>query len=134
VLTAAQNGSQIVCRIDGEPPVITVDRARVLQVLSNLIGNATKFTPKGGRITVALEPRADDVLISVTDTGIGISPQEIGRVFDRFWQAKKSKRGGAGLGLAISKAVVQAHGGQIWVESEEGRGSTFYCTLPVKQS
>jgi signal transduction histidine kinase len=132
VLTAAQNGIQIVCRFDRDPAPVMVDRARLLQVLSNLIGNATKFTPRGGRITVALESRPNEVLVTVTDTGIGISAQEIGRVFDRFWQAKKSKRGGAGLGLAISKAVVQAHGGKIWVESEEGRGSTFYFTLPVK--
>jgi signal transduction histidine kinase len=116
------------------PPDIFADRHRVLQVFENLIGNAVKFTPTGGRITVGVVPRAESVLCYVRDTGRGISSEELPHLFDRFWQARRSreeKRSGAGMGLAIVKGILEVHGGQIWVESVPSEGSTFYFTLPT---
>jgi signal transduction histidine kinase len=130
-LTAAEKQIVLTHEIEPDAPRSRVDRARLIQVLSNLISNALKFTPDGGRITVRLQRRTHELLFSVTDTGIGISGKDIGHVFDRFWQAAKNKRAGVGLGLAICKAVVEAHGGRMWVESQEGKGSTFFFTLPT---
>jgi PAS domain S-box-containing protein len=130
-LTAGDQGVELTREIQTDIPRIKVDRGRLSQVLSNLIGNALQFTRRGGRVTLRLERRHTELLFSVSDTGEGIAEPEMDRVFDRFWQAKKTKRGGAGLGLAICKAVVQAHGGRIWVESQKGKGSTFYFTLPI---
>jgi signal transduction histidine kinase len=115
-------------------PDLFADRHRVLQVLENLIGNALKFTPSGGRVTVGAVPRAGSVLCYVRDTGSGIPAEDQPHLFDRFWQARlrrAEKRSGAGLGLAIVKGIVEAHGGRIWVESAPGEGSTFYFTLPT---
>jgi len=113
------------------------DRDKVTQVLMNLIGNAVKFTPRDGKITVAFEKNGNDyVQISVADTGPGILPEERNRIFSKFYQVAnvdKQKPKGSGLGLAISKALVEMHGGKIWIESEVGRGSTFYFTLPAQQ-
>jgi PAS domain S-box-containing protein len=120
-------------------PSVTVwaDRDKVTQVLMNLIGNAVKFTPQGGKITVAVEKNGNDYIqISVADTGPGILPEERNRIFSKFYQVaniEKQKPKGSGLGLAISKALVEMHGGKIWMESEIGRGSTFYFTLPAQQ-
>jgi PAS domain S-box-containing protein len=132
-LTADEEHVKLSCDVPTDVPCVKIDHARLLQVLSNLVGNALKFTPEGGRITLRMEKKEREVVFSVSDTGIGIDPSEIDRVFDRFWQGKKSKKAGAGLGLAICKAVVQAHGGRIWVESQEGKGSTFYFTLPIPE-
>jgi signal transduction histidine kinase len=113
------------------------DRDKVTQVLVNLIGNAVKFTPQEGKVTVVLEKNDNDyVQISVADTGPGILPEEANKIFSKFYQVTniaKQKPRGSGLGLAISKALVEMHGGKIWVESEVGRGSTFYFTLPAQQ-
>ena len=113
------------------------DRDKVTQVLVNLIGNAVKFTPQEGKVTVALEKNDNDyVQISVADTGPGILPDETNKIFSKFYQVTniaQQKPRGSGLGLAISKALVEMHGGKIWVESEVGRGSTFYFTLPAQQ-
>lgn len=107
------------------------DARRLHQVLDNLIRNATKFTPRGGRITVSATPREHDVLFSVADTGPGIPAEQLPRVFDRFWQATASARQlGAGLGLSITRGIVEAHGGQIRVESTPGHGSVFSFTIP----
>jgi PAS domain S-box-containing protein len=133
-LATSEKDLQLRYEVRGAVPHIRVDRARIQQLLTNLIGNAIKFTPPGGRIIVRLEPRPGELLFSVEDTGVGIAAEDIGRVFDRFWQAGKTKRAGAGLGLAICKAVVQAHSGRIWVESREGKGSTFSFTLPADDS
>lgn len=130
---AAEKAQSLECEVPEELPPLFVDHQRALQVLNNLIGNAIKFTPEGGRITVRAEPVAAEVLFSVTDTGPGIPPEELPLLFERFWQAKKVK-GGAGLGLAIAKGIVEAHGGRIWVESKLGVGSTFYFTLPVARA
>jgi PAS domain S-box-containing protein len=115
---------------DNLPPVIA-DAARVQQVLSNLVGNAVKFTPRSGRITVCAEHIDGEVRFGVIDTGPGIPAEQLPHIFGRFWQAKTSDRRGIGLGLAIAKGIVEAHNGRIWVESHVGLGSTFYFTLPT---
>jgi signal transduction histidine kinase len=114
-----------------EVPDVRADRARVLQVLSNLVGNALKFTPAGGTVTVTAEAAGESVAFHVADTGEGIAPEHLPRLFDRFWQAERGDRKGLGLGLAIAKGIVEAHGGRIWAESVPGQGSTFSFTLPV---
>jgi signal transduction histidine kinase len=109
---------------------VSYDRERVLQVLANLVGNAIKFTPKGGSIELRLEPIDGGLRFSVTDTGIGVAPEKLERIFDRFWRADE-RQTGVGLGLYISKCIVEAHGGRIWVDSRVGEGSTVYFTLPL---
>lgn len=123
------------CECDGSRlPPVDVDRERILQVLSNVVGNAVKHTPQGGRVTIRAEPRPDEVLVSVADTGPGIPPDQLPFIFDRFWRAENSERRGIGLGLSIAKGIVEAHGGRIWVESRPGEGSVFYFTLPVAET
>jgi PAS domain S-box-containing protein len=112
-------------------PVVFADRDRLLQVLENLVGNAIKFTGPGGSIVVGAAPRDGQVLFWVADTGAGISGDDVTHVFERFWQAHKEGRHGAGLGLPIVKGLVEAHGGRVWVESTPGRGSTFFFTMPA---
>jgi signal transduction histidine kinase len=115
---------------DNLPPVLA-DAARIQQVLSNLVGNAVKFTPRSGRVTVCAERLDGEVRFGVIDTGPGIPAEQLPHIFGRFWQAKTSDRRGIGLGLAIAKGIVEAHNGRIWVESHVGLGSTFYFTLPA---
>jgi PAS domain S-box-containing protein len=113
-------------------PDVWGDRHRLLQVFENLIGNALKFTPEGGCITVVAASRDKQVVFSVADTGPGITPESLPHVFDRFWQASaRAARLGAGLGLPITKGIVEAHEGHIWVESAVGRGTTFFFTIPI---
>ena len=109
---------------------VLADRGRILQVLSNLVGNAVKFTPNGSTVTISASRDGDVVRFSVADRGPGIPQEHISRIFDRFWQAKERGEG-AGLGLAIAKGIVEAHGGRIWAESEPGHGANFFFTLPV---
>jgi len=108
------------------------DRHRVIQALANLVENALRVTPAGGRITVRAEARSDDggYRYSVSDTGPGIHPQDQERLFDRFWQVSRKDKLGAGLGLSIVKGIVDAHRGEVGVESEEGKGTTFWFSLP----
>ena len=97
-----------------------------------MISNAIKFTPEGSRVTVSAAVEDNTVVFSIADTGRGIDPEQLPHVFDRFWQAAtRARRLGAGLGLPITKGIVEAHGGRIWVESELGKGSTFRFSIPV---
>lgn len=119
-----------VCEAEGLPMVMA-DPARVQQVFSNLVGNALKFTPLNGCVELCAVRSEDEVQFSVIDTGPGIPPDQMPHVFRRFFQANKKDRRGIGLGLTIAQAIVEAHGGRIWVESELGRGSTFRFTIPA---
>lgn len=109
---------------------VIVDRSRVLQILGNLVGNALKFTPEGGEVEVGAASDGEEVRCYVSDTGPGIPEDQLAHVFDRFWQARRTDRRGLGLGLAIVRGLVEAHGGRVWVESEIGHGSRFNFTLP----
>jgi len=119
-------------RVPADVPPVLADRGRTFQVFANLLGNAVRLTPPGGEIVLAADvsDRAE-VRFGVSDTGPGIAEQDIPHLFERFWQAERSRRGAAGLGLAIAQGIVRAHGGRIWVESQLGRGSSFFFTLPV---
>jgi PAS domain S-box-containing protein len=114
-------------------PEVAVDAERIAQVLSNLVGNAIKFTPEGGEITVSADAVDGVVRVRVSDTGPGIPADQLGRVFDRFWQSRRSSPHGAGLGLSIAKGIVEAHGGRISASSQVGAGTTFSFTMPVAQ-
>jgi signal transduction histidine kinase len=111
-------------------PDVWADRSRVLQVFENLVDNATKFTTEGS-ISLGAKVEAAEVVFWVADTGVGIAAEDVPHVFDRFWQARRSQRSGAGLGLAIVREIVQAHRGRLWVVSALGSGSTFFFTLPT---
>jgi PAS domain S-box-containing protein len=113
------------------PLFVMADRERITQVFSNLVGNAVKFTPAGGTVTLSVHQRDGEMVFSVNDSGPGIPAEHIPHVFDRFWQARRTGRHGIGLGLAIVKGIVEAHGGAIWVESELGVGSVFRFTIPL---
>jgi PAS domain S-box-containing protein len=112
------------------PPCIRADRNRLLQVLSNLLGNAIRFTPSGGRIAIRAEPGEGCAQFSVSDSGCGIAPEHLPHIFDPFWQGRPGA-GGAGLGLAIARGLVEAHGGRIRVESTVGVGTNFSFTIPL---
>jgi signal transduction histidine kinase len=109
------------------------DRERILQVFSNLIGNAIKFTPARGLILVRGEPSGGNIVFSVADNGAGIPPENLSCIFDRYWQGREAGRQGMGLGLYIAKGIIEAHGGRIWAESRPGAGSTFFFTLPSEE-
>ncbi|HYW14426.1 MAG TPA: ATP-binding protein [Longimicrobium sp.] len=112
-------------------PRLRMDAPRVMQVISNLVGNAVKFTPEGGSVTLGAAWDGRELHVSVADTGAGISTEQLPHVFGRFWQADDADQRGLGLGLAIARGIVEAHGGRIWVQSEPGEGSTFHFTLPA---
>jgi PAS domain S-box-containing protein len=114
-----------------ELPAVTGDAGRLQQVMANLLGNAIKFTPAGGALTVRTLLSGDWVTVSIADTGPGIAQEDLPHLFDRFWQARRGTGLGNGLGLFISKGIVEALGGRIWAESEPGSGSTFCFSLPV---
>jgi len=110
---------------------LRADRGRLGQVLGNLVSNAIKFTPAGGRVTLRARRDGNEVIFEVADTGAGVSPENQSHLFDRFWQARGSDRRGVGLGLAIVRGIVEAHGGRVWVLSTVGHGSRFFVALPV---
>jgi chemotaxis family two-component system sensor kinase Cph1 len=112
---------------------VNADRDRIFQVLSNLVGNAIKFTPPGGRVSLRCEARSGEVLVTVADSGPGVPADMLVKVFDRYWQARSGDQEGTGLGLYIAKGIVEAHGGRIWAEARADSGATFTFTLPRTQ-
>lgn len=114
--------------------VVVGDHARLMQVLSNLVGNAIKFTPPGGRVDVRTRAVGKMLEISVEDSGTGVEAKLLANLFDRFWQADRTTRAGAGLGLPIAKGIVEAHGGRIWAESTPGQGTTVRFTVPLRDA
>jgi len=130
---AHRRGSRLERTIDEQQGSIRADERKVKQVLLNLLSNALKFTPEGGRICVRAELRDGMAEVSVSDTGVGIAPEDQAAVFEEFRQvgAAEKKAEGTGLGLAISRRFIELHGGRIWVESRVGTGSTFAFTLPL---
>jgi signal transduction histidine kinase len=132
-----EKGVELKSAVSEDLPSVLADIDRVVQVLSNLLSNALRHTPDGGRVVVEAEAGGDEVTFEVTDTGTGIAPEHLERVFERFYRVDKARsrgeaRGGSGVGLAISRALVEAMGGRIWVESPGlGEGAIFAFTLPV---
>jgi PAS domain S-box-containing protein len=121
--------------VRSDMPRVLADPPRIQQVLSNLVGNAIKFTPAGGRVVLKADVLPEpEVRFAVVDNGPGIPPEQLPHVFGQYWQADRADRRGIGLGLAIAKGIVEAHGGRIWVESHVGTGSKFYFTLPTASS
>lgn len=122
---------RFVRRIDDDLPVVLGDQHRLTQVLSNLLGNAVRFTPHGGEIVLTATQQEDGVRISVRDSGPGVAPDDVPRLFERYWQAPRLLRAGSGLGLYIAKGIVEAHDGEIGVNSEVGKGAEFWFNLPL---
>jgi signal transduction histidine kinase len=115
-----------------EPSILAnFDRDRIMQVLANLLTNAIKFSPEGGKVSIRVEHTEGKAFCCVGDTGPGIPGDTLELIFERFWQAGKNDRRGLGLGLYISRCIVEAHGGTIWAESKTGEGSRLCFTLPT---
>ena len=134
-ILAEQKGLKMITRITGADLFLDVDKARIKQMLMNLVTNAIKYTPAAGEVKFDLVGREHDIVFEVRDTGIGISADDLPRIFDRFWRGdvartRTGERAGAGLGLAITKWIAEAHGGRIEATSKQGRGSSFVVTLP----
>jgi NtrC-family two-component system sensor histidine kinase KinB len=135
-IQANEKGIELKKEIKAKEPInVYADSDKVTWVLVNLISNAMRYTQQGGKITVSIDKNGNKAYISVKDTGIGIPKKYQEKIFEKFTQVKNDgvTAGGAGLGLAISKDIVKAHKGRIWVESEEGKGSTFMFTLPLME-
>ena len=130
---AAQQSVEVRVQVAPNLPLIEADRERIAQVLGNLMSNALRYTPEGGTITLSAEASVESVLLRVSDTGPGIEPEYLPHIFQRFYRADESRttNGESGLGLAIAKSLVEAHGGTIQVESIMGQGATFTITLPI---
>jgi PAS domain S-box-containing protein len=126
----AAKGIGLDLQIDSALPKVMADPERIQQALSNLVGNAIKFSPPRSRISIVARKDDNEVIVSVIDNGSGIAAEHLPRVFDRWWQSSRTNRQGAGLGLAIAKGIVEAHGGKIWIESSPGEGATASFTLP----
>lgn len=125
-------GLKVHVQVDSDTPMVAADRERIDQVLLNLMHNAVKFTPAGGEITLSATAASGAVRFEVRDTGVGVSPEDLPRIFERFFKADRARHSqGTGLGLAIAKHIVQAHGGEIWAEPNPGGGTIFRFMLPV---
>jgi signal transduction histidine kinase len=121
----------VTLRFEYGDQIVLADAGRVLQVLSNLVGNALKFTPAGGSVDVCAERAGDNLRVRVRDTGAGIDSDALPHIFDPYWQGNPADRTGVGLGLVIARAIVEAHGGEMAVESAPGAGTTFTFSLPL---
>jgi len=138
VITRAASSSTVIVEfkadLDPRLPIVTGDRDRLIQVVSNLVNNAVKYSPDGGTVTLSSRSDGGFALVSIADTGLGIPPDEIGHVFERFRRVRSGAAQsipGTGLGLTIVKQIVEMHGGKIWVESAVGHGSAFHFTIPL---
>lgn len=130
-LLAEHKGVALAREIPEAAPLVYADARRIQQVVGNLVHNAIKFTPAGGNVTVSVQIHPREVVLAISDTGVGIPAADLPRIFERFYKADRARaEDGAGLGLAIAKHLVQSHRGRIWVQSVEGVGSTFYFSLP----
>src|SRR5690606_20088652 len=114
---AEKKGLRLTVEVEAGAPEVPADRHRVLQLLTNMVGNAIKFTPEGGWVTMRVAPDTRGVRLSVQDSGPGVPASDLPHIFDRFWHTSRTRRGGAGLGLSIVKGIVEAHGGTIAVEN-----------------
>lgn len=131
-LQAERAGLELSLDCQMDLPAVFADPGRITQVLINLIHNAVKFTPPGGKLTVSAYQDGDHIVFFVRDTGVGIAGKDLNRIFERFYKADRARAGGGtGLGLSIARHMIESHGGYIWAESEEQVGSTFYFTLPI---
>jgi two-component system, chemotaxis family, sensor kinase Cph1 len=130
ILRPLAEAKRITLTADLRGDLVNADRDRIFQVLSNLIGNAIKFTPERGGIFVRAQTVDTEVRVTVSDTGPGIPPEQLANIFDRYWQARRSDQQGSGLGLFIAKGIIEAHGGRIWAEAHAGTGATFIFLLP----
>jgi two-component system phosphate regulon sensor histidine kinase PhoR len=131
-LQAERAGLELSLECPDELPPVFADPNRISQVMINLVHNAIKFTPPGGRITVSAYQDINNIVFFVRDTGVGIARKDLGRIFERFYKADQARTGGGtGLGLSIARHMIESHGGYIWAESENGVGSTFYFSLPI---
>jgi signal transduction histidine kinase len=134
---AETGGVELFANVPDGEVLVFADREKVRVMLDNLISNAVKFTPPGGRVRVVLGGQGDEVEVAVIDTGVGIAPEELERIFDRFYQVEDPmtrRHGGMGLGLAIVRELVNLHGGRVWAESVPGQGSRFVVALPTRVS
>ncbi len=132
-MTARQKDIEIRTEVPEDFPTIFVDQSKIVRLFANILSNAVKYTPEGGIITINTKIQQDTILTGISDTGQGIPPEYLDKIFDRFSQVNRKQQGKAasvGLGLYFCKLVIEAHGGKIWAESDYGKGSTFYFTLP----
>ena len=133
---AQRHGIVLGLDADGELGEVVADERKFKQILLNLLTNAVKFTPDGGRVDVSARRDADNIVVAVRDTGIGIAPEDQDAVFEEFRQVGRhytNKQEGTGLGLSLTRKFVELHGGRLWLESEPGKGSTFSFTIPIKR-
>ena len=128
---AQEKGLRLSADVETDLPKVYCDGDRILQVMSNLVGNATKAAAEGGEVTLRVEARGPELLFAVSDNGPGISEEDVKHLFERYWRSGEAQYRGTGLGLAIARGIVSAHGGRIWAESELGRGATFFFTIPA---
>jgi signal transduction histidine kinase len=131
---AREKQLRLTADVEDSLPKVYCDRDRILQVFSNVVGNATKVTAEGGHVTLRAEARGHEILFSVADSGPGIPANDVKHLFERYWRGGQSQYKGTGLGLAIACGIVVAHGGRIWAESELGRGATFLFTIPTPEA
>jgi two-component system phosphate regulon sensor histidine kinase PhoR len=126
------SGCKLFVKADQNLPVLFFDPRKMTQVFDNLISNAVKFSPQGGKITITLRAISDGMRVSIEDQGVGMSPDQLERVFDKFYRADYSNTSvsGLGLGMSLVKSIIEGHGGRIWVESEPGTGTTVHLKLP----
>lgn len=140
-VSAKRKEIELVSHIPEDAPFVLADAEQIWQVINNIMHNALKYTPAGGRVTLEAkqnEEEPDFIVIVIQDSGIGIPKEDLPRIFERFYKADRSrqrdKASGTGLGLSIAKHIVQAHGGRVWATSKEGKGSSFFLTLPITQN